>query len=109
MSSSFARDMRAVRREQCARWRSSREDPDKAEMLRLLRAALLRFRGDGATTCPVQREQNWAYAVASTIDSTTPPPAAVTSFLQARDAPDLSKSDRRITRRAGLDWDKRQA
>lgn len=100
--------MRAVRREQCARWRSDREDPDKVEMLRLHGAALCRFRDAGAMTCPIQREQNWAYAVTSAIDSNLrQQSAAVTSFLQARDMPDLSKSDRRIARRAGLDWEKR--
>jgi hypothetical protein len=107
MSSSFARDMRAVRRDQCARWRSEREDPDKVEMLRLHRDALRRFRDAGATTCPIQREQNWAYVVTSIIDSTAAPSSAVASFLQARDMPDLTKSDRRITRRVGLDWEKR--
>ena len=106
----FLRAMRAVRRERHQHWQAQREptaaEAAEARAVAAVRAvlgdALTRYRSDAGAGGLVT-EQNWAYALSAACDAAGER-GDVRAFLAGRPPPDLAKSDRRLVRRAVLDF-----
>ena len=108
MASSFARDMRAIRRERQTHWRAHRQGdraPETEAVVAVYDAAVERFKTEPRASDPEARAQDWAFSMSAALDGAgVELPAAARSFLESRPLPDTTKSTRRLVRRVRRDY-----
>ena len=109
MESTFARDMRAVRRDRGRHWRGQVHAALPEGLEATYRAAVVRYRAAPcSSTCDEVRRQDWEYAITAAVDERAANQGDLAvdaaAVLRKRDIPAEGKTERRLVRRLGLDW-----